>query len=207
MPLPLGNLPGPRHLEAGLTPNPPQSPPRQPEISREELVDEFIKVANKLMKIPSNNEFRINSKYSWTPYKTKWGGFKIAVDYITANYKDKFEFELESSQKKNKKNKNMPLNYDCNMLYEPSNEYETIALFVILSQKLGFKIKHIQSDFPDALLINDKNEEIEAEFEYLSSNYKQHCHPLNFNGIVICWRNDLDLKNINTISLESFIKN
>jgi hypothetical protein len=194
-------------LEAGLKPNPFQSPPRQPVITKDDLINEFILVSNKLSKIPGNHEFRVHSKYSWTPYKTNWGSFKNAVNFIIENYSNKFNFDILDSHKKNKKNKDKYnlLRYKCNMVYEPSNEYETIALFILLSEKMGYKIKHIQADFPDGVILNQFDEEFNVEFEYLSSNYIQHCHPYAFDGICICWRKDMELGSIKIISLEEYI--
>jgi len=193
-------------IAAGLVPNPNQSPPRQPDITKDQLIDEYIKVANRLQKIPANNEFRVNSKYSWTPYKTKWGSFSQAAEFIIKNYSDRFEFEIHNKiDKKIKKNRKI-LNYSCGLIYEPSNEYETVVLFALLAKELGYTIKLVQSDFPDAIIIDKSNLEIIVEFEYLSSNYKQHCHPIDFNGLVICWRKDMELKNISILSLEEYIR-
>lgn len=192
-------------ISAGLEPNPFQQPPRQPEITKEKLTGEFIKVANEVGKIPAMDQFRVKSKYSWTPYKTKWGSWRNAVNYIIKNYSDKFTFSVTSPKNKTEKAERKKLRYKCSLLYEPINEYETIVLFACLADELGFKIKKVNSDFPDAVLENNEKE-IYAEFEYLSSNYIQHCHPLDFKGICICWRKDKDIKNIEIISLEEYIR-
>lgn len=192
---------------AGLAPNPFQKPPQPSEITKDELIVEYIMVANKLKKIPTNYEFRTNSKYSWSPYKTKWGSFKDASKYIFENYYTKFNFNISiSKNEKINKQKRKKLIYECNLLYEPNNEIETIALFIILSKELNYKIVKIQSDFPDATLLDQHNNEIFIEFEYLSSNYVQHCHPKDFCGKIICWRKDIEIENIEIISLEDYIK-
>jgi len=191
--------------QAGLEPNPFQVPPRQPEITKQQLAEEFIRVANKLNCVPSMNQFRANACYSWTPYKTNWGAWKQAVNSIIDEYHEKFNFDIKQSKSKKKIPGKKRLRFECPILYEPRNEYETIALFCFLAEELGFKIKSIQSDFPDALLVKD-NEDIKVEFEFLSSNYIQHCHPLDFDGAVICWREDVELQGIETISLEEYIR-
>lgn len=192
--------------EAGLEPNPSNQPPRQPEITKQELVDEFIRVANKLERIPSTNQFRANSCYSWTPYKTNWGSWRQAVDSIKHEHSHRFCFEVKPSRQRKSAVPRKSLNFPCPLLYEPQNEYETIALFCFLVEELNFKIKMIRSDFPDALLVQD-GKDIPTEFEFLSSNYQQHCHPADFNGIVICWRKDIDLDGITIISLEEYLRN
>lgn len=190
----------------GLKPNPFQQPPRSPELTKEELIEEFIRVANEAGKIPRSHSFRSKAKFSWRPYITKWGSWRNAVNFIIANHRDRLSFTIPSPttklQKKRRKNK---LKISCPLLYEPENEYETIALFCLLAGELGFSIKRIRSDFPDALLIHD-GREIEAEFEYLSSNYLQHCHPTDFRGLCICWRRDIDLEDIQIICLEEYLR-
>lgn len=191
---------------AAFLPNASQSPPRQPEITKEELAREYIKVANKLGKLPSNNEFRVNSRYSWTPYKTKWGSFRGAAEDIVAKHREKFTFQVAIKAPEAKRNKRKLLSYSCALLHEPSNEYETIVLFSLLAETLGYRISRVQADFPDATLIDVHGNEVDVEFEHLSSNYKQHCHPMNFKGLVICWRKDIDLDGIRVVSLEDYVR-
>lgn len=191
---------------AGLEPNPSQSPPRQPVITKQQLVDEFIRVANGLGKIPGSHQFRANACFSWVPYKTNWGSWRQAVDAILAEYSDQFCFEALPSKQHKREVCRKSLSMSCPLLYEPRNEYETIVLFCFLAAELEFSIKCVRADFPDAVLIQNGSE-VCVEFEYLSSNYMQHCHPLSFDGIVICWRNDAKLGDIKIISLEEYLRN
>jgi len=191
--------------KAGLEPNPSQQPPRQPEITKQQLADEFIRIANELGRIPSMQQFSANACYSWTPYKTNWGSWKQAVDLIIEEHRKEFCFEVKTSKQIETTAHRKRLSISCPLLFEPKNEYETIALFCILAEELRFSIKSIRSDFPDALLEQDGTD-IPVEFEYLSSNYQQHCHPSDFKGIVICWRRDVDLEGIKIISLEEYLR-
>jgi len=190
---------------AGLEPNPFQQPPRPPEITREELIDEFVRVANEVGKVPSPHLFRSKAKFSWVPYKTRWGSWRAAVEDITQSYSDRFEFNV-NTEKKNKKLKNRKkLRFGIPLIFEPTNEIETIILFSFLADELGYNIKEVKSDFPDAILEKD-GKDINVEFEFLSSNYLQHCHPLDFDGICICWRKDSDIPHIEILSLEEYIR-
>ncbi len=66
--------------------------------------------------------------------------------------------------------------------------------------------KEIKSAFPDAIL--EKNgKEILVEFEFLSSNYIEHCHPDDKKYLCICWRKDIELKETSIFSLEEYIRN
>jgi hypothetical protein len=192
---------------SGLTPNPFNIPPRQPEISKESLIQEFIRVSNEIGKIPGKHAFRSKSKYSWTPYKTKWGSWRNAVDNILENHKAKLSFSINHQKVgRSKKSGTKRLLYTCPLQYEPRNELETIVLFAYLSRELGYRIKEIKSAFPDAVLEKD-GEVILAEFEFLSSNYIGHCHPDNKKYLCICWRQDIELKETPIFSLEKYIRN
>ncbi len=191
---------------AGLNPNPFQKPPKRESICEDDLIKNFIQVSNSLGKIPAANEFRVHSKYSWTPYKRRWGSWKEINNYFVQNYKKKFSFAVNPIEDKNVLIKRKKLLFESPLIYEPINEFETIALFCFLTDELGYKIKSIRADFPDGILEKD-GKEILAEFEYVSSNYIQHCHPRKFEGICICWRKDVELEGIEILSLEEYIRN
>jgi hypothetical protein len=191
---------------AGLIPNPAQSPPKKPEIAEEQLIDEFFAVAQALGRIPSERQFGANSRFSGRPYRTRWGSWRKTIDYIVNNYATRFKFDTQPNLSKTKvdKKRNL-LGIALPLKHQPSNEYETIVLFSLLAEQLGYNIIKVQSDFPDAI-IEKNGKEIEVEFEYLSSNYIQHCHPMDFRGTCICWRKDIALDRISILSLEEYIR-
>lgn len=80
------------------------------------------------------------------------------------------------------------------IVYEPINEQGVILLFAALCHDLGYRIEGIRTKFPDALLTrkNDKGtfSKCLAEFEFKSSNYQLHKHPIKGCDIIICWEND-----------------
>lgn len=191
---------------AGLNPNPFQKPPHQLEIEEDELIKNFIQVSNSLGKIPAANEFRVHSRYSWTPYKRKWGSWNNVIKHFISKYKDGFSFRVNLIEDKEAIARRKKFLFECPLIYEPINEFETIALFCFLAKELGYKIRSIRSDFPDGILEKD-GKEILVEFEFLSSNYLQHCHPKKFNGLCICWRKDVELGDIKIFSLEEYIRN
>ena len=71
--------------------------------------------------------------------------------------------------------------------------------------KLGYMIETIRAEFPDAVLVKD-GEKINCEFEHLSSNYLQHGHPQDGTCICICWRKDIEIKGVETFSLEEYLR-
>lgn len=193
--------------DAGLDPNPSKAPPKPEVITKDKLVKEFITVSNSLGKIPSMREFGAASKYSTRPYTNTFGKWINTIEYMMANCSDQFSFSPDMlSTRSSRKPTRKKLKWQCPIMYEPSNEFETIALFICLSELLGYKIKEIKAAFPDAVLVQNEVE-IFAEFEYLSSNYLQHGHPLDKQYLCICWRKDIGLENVKVLSLEEYIRN
>jgi hypothetical protein len=116
--------------DAGLNPNPSKVPPKPEIITKDELAKEFISVSNSLGKIPSMREFGAVSKYSTRPYTKSFGKWLDTIDYMTENYSDQFSFPIDASRAAlAHKPTRKKLRWDCPILYNPSNEFETIALF------------------------------------------------------------------------------
>lgn len=190
---------------AGLDLN-SNTPPRN-NISLDDLKDEFISVANKLKTMPSKTVFRTHAKYSWTPYTRKFGTWQKTIDYFKEHHPNSFDFELYNSKRDDKKvQASKLLNLDLPLVNTPSNEFETIVLFALLARELGIKILKVNAAFPDGLIIKD-GEEIKVEFEYLSSNYLQHAHPVLPDIICICWRKDIEIAGVEIIALEEYLRN
>ena len=75
----------------------------------------------------------------------------------------------------------------------------------MLANEMGFRIKAIKASFPDALL-EKSGDEIQVEFEYLSSNYLEHGHPIDYKCLCICWRRDTDIQGMDILSLEEYVR-
>lgn len=74
-------------------------------------------------------------------------------------------------------------------MFEPRNEQGVIVRFV---QEYPDMIVSIQTGFPDAIIRNQEGVELRAEFEYCSSNFRQHGHDPRECDIIICWEHDLE---------------
>ncbi len=97
------------------------------------------------------------------------------------------------------------------IVYEPVNEQGVILLFAALCYELGFRIEGIQTKFPDALLIRKNSKgtfsKCKAEFEFRSSNFLSHQHPLNGCDLIICWENDYKDCPIEVLELKTIVAN
>jgi hypothetical protein len=187
---------------AGLTPL-PTAPPRN-DIPNENLIAEFVRVANNLGRLPSLEVFRNESKFSNVPYKRRWGPWSKVQSYFASNHAKQFSFVPCVNKLSRTLPKPQKLSIDCPLVNEPRNEFETIALFTLLAKDLGYRILSIQSEFPDATLEKD-GVEVQAEFEFLSSNYLSHCHELSPDILCVCWRVDCDLSPVKVLCLEDII--
>ena len=72
----------------------------------------------------------------------------------------------------------------------PTNEKETIELYKLAQDKLGWHIVHLQGPFPDAIIENASGKQLVAEFEHKARNFKQHGHDPAGSDIIICWTNN-----------------
>lgn len=193
---------------AGLKPNPIGEPPSNKR-ERQDLIDEFVRVANKLGTIPSHPMFSANSAMSRGPFKREFGSWKEAVRTITKEARARFTFapklQLNATGSKSSRDPRT-LGLSTPLLFVPRNETETLVLFTLLAGQLGYEIEAAQIDFPDLLLRKD-GQSFRAEVEFLSSTYLAHGHPIEADVLCVCWRKDKDIPGLRDIlSLEEVVR-
>jgi len=101
-----------------------------------------------------------------------------------------------------------PINFG-GLIYGPLNENGVIFLFSKIHDRLGINIESIQATYPDAKgrRKNSKGwEDIWIEFEYKSSQFKNHKHDPKECDIIVCWEHDWKECPIEVIELKSVIK-
>jgi Homing endonuclease associated repeat len=80
------------------------------------------------------------------------------------------------------------------MIHGPMNEAGVIYLFGTLSDRLGFVVTRIQSEFPDCeamrLVDEDRWQRVAIEFEYESRNFVRHQHDVNGCDLIVCWKHN-----------------
>ena len=96
------------------------------------------------------------------------------------------------------------------IVYEPTNEQGVVSLFTALCYDLNFRLEGIRSKFPDAILKrrNDRGNfsPCLAEFEFKSSNYQLHKHPIKGCDLVICWEHDWKKCPIEVLELKKVVR-
>jgi len=75
-------------------------------------------------------------------------------------------------------------------MLEPANEAETIAFYQAAQDRWGWRIVHLQREFPDAVIENARGQVLVVEFEYESRNFYYHGHDPRGCDLVICWRHN-----------------
>lgn len=193
---------------AGLEANPINEPPSN-KIERRTLIDEFVRVANKLGKLPSHPVFSANSSISPAPFDREFGSWRKAVHTIVTEARGRFTFDAKilSETSENKSfGRSRPLGLSTPLLFVPRNETETLVLFALLASELGYEIEAAQISFPD-LVLRQNGERIRAEVEFLSSTYLAHGHPISADILCVCWRRDIDIPGLREIlSLEEVVR-
>jgi len=208
--------------EAGLEINPSNLERKVP---TELLFQDIDRVTKKAGKIPTVYEMIVNGKYNLTTYRSKFGSWSETVKH----YKNwlnpptetvtKSEVEKEPEQKEKVKTYEWdkikiteygePINFR-GMINAPINELGVIYLFGMVASELGFIIENVRTTFPDCegkRKIKGKNrwEKVFIEFEFKSSNFKEHCHDSKQCDLIVCWEHDWRDCPIEVLSLKEII--
>ena len=82
------------------------------------------------------------------------------------------------------------------LTHAPINEQGVVYLFGMVSYELGFIVEAVHQSFPDCEakrcvdLKKNRWQRVRIEFEYLSSNFRQHGHDPNQCDLIVCWEHD-----------------
>lgn len=95
--------------------------------------------------------------------------------------------------------------------HAPINEQGVVFLFGMVSRELGFNIESVQQGFPDCegKYLYDPKKTLWAkariEFEFKSSNFKDHSHDSTQCDFIVCWIHDWPECPIDVIELKKEI--
>jgi hypothetical protein len=75
--------------------------------------------------------------------------------------------------------------------YAPTNEAGVVLLFGSIARELGFTVLRAQAEFPDCEAIREVGpnrwHRVRIEFEYESSSFLAHSHPVSGCDLIVCW--------------------
>jgi len=80
--------------------------------------------------------------------------------------------------------------------HAPLNEQGVVYVFALIARDIGFTVEAIGTSFPDCdakRQIDTKGEKwqrVKIEFEYASSEFKKHGHPVDGCDLIVCWKHD-----------------
>jgi hypothetical protein len=209
--------------EAGLEFNPSAL---ERKVATELLFQDIDRVAKNIGKIPTMDEIKVNGKYGLNTYKRRFGSwsemvkrYKNWLNPPTAPEDGEEEVKERSHQEKREKTYEWdkikrteygdPINFR-GMNNAPINELGVIYLFGMVASELGFIIENMRTAFPDCegkRKIKGKNrwEKVFIEFEYKSSNFREHCHDPKQCDLVVCWEHDWRDCPVEVLSLKDII--
>jgi hypothetical protein len=97
------------------------------------------------------------------------------------------------------------------LTHAPINEQGVVYLFGMVSYELGFIVESIQPSFPDCeakRCVDSKRnrwQRVRIEFEYESSNFRQHGHDPKQCDLIVCWEHDWQDCPIEVLELRTVI--
>lgn len=95
------------------------------------------------------------------------------------------------------------------LVYSPLNENGVVFLFGKVAEDLNMYVEEIKPGFPDCIARRFTGrgwERLRVEFEYKSSNFKQHGHDPDMCDMVICWDHDWKECPLEVVELKDRIK-
>lgn len=95
--------------------------------------------------------------------------------------------------------------------HAPTNEQGVVYLFGMVSSEIGLIVEAIQSAYPDCeakrCVDSRQNrwQRVRIEFEFISSNFKEHGHDPSACDMIVCWEHDWPDCPVEVIELRSVI--
>jgi len=95
------------------------------------------------------------------------------------------------------------------LVYAPMNENGVIFLFGKIAADLNMRVEEIKPGFPDCIarrFVGKGWQRVSVEFEFKSSNFRDHRHDANQCDLIVCWEHDWRECPIEVIELKSEIQ-
>jgi len=199
-------------------------------IADSELDEEWRRVYERLGKVPTRNEFIAECRFSPWVYENRFGNWgNVVTHYLgpqaTGSAAPRSEPDrprvasrpaarapLTGSAPEAAKGKRVfgaPLNFP-QLRHEPVNEQGVVLLFGMVARELGFLVDAVGAGFPDCRakrrIKGEYYVEVDIEFEFKSSNFREHGHDPEKCGLIVCWEHDWRDCPLDVLELKSAIR-
>jgi hypothetical protein len=94
--------------------------------------------------------------------------------------------------------------------YAPINEIGLTVLFASMAKELGFRITHMQTEFPDGEVMREVEygrwQRLRVEFEFESRNFVSHAHPADGCELIVCWNHNWAECPLEVLEMKSIVE-
>jgi hypothetical protein len=203
-------------------------------VSMEKLFMDWVGIVRRLHKIPTVTDYEQQGKYSVRPLLRIFGawsnipdGMKFyAMEHgLATEYKDVLE-EIKQWASHQRDAYRTPTTIcgakvltdrptyglriqDCPLVFAPVNEQGVVYLFGALSERLGFLVLRIQTEFPDCeamrVVEGSRMQPVRIEFEYESRNFLRHAHEPTGCDLIVCWEHNWPESPLEVVELKGAV--
>lgn len=219
--------------QAGLLPIDPIEMIRHKEkLSDDDLLRDLIRLQNEHGKEPTASIVNAKGKYSERPYRARWKNVATAFQMALRRYQsdvvpapdtkimspilsETVKVIPQTHKPPREKRKRIvfgePIDFR-GLRFAPVNEQGVVYLFGMISHELGYLIESIRTEYPDCegkrCFDKTRNqwEHVQIEFEYKSTNFKEHGHNIDQCDIIVCWEHNWPECPIEVLELRNVIK-
>lgn len=185
------------------------------QVAASALMLDWAAVTRKLGKIPTVHEYRAAGKYTFQPFRNRYGPWarvrqafrKFArEERIDRQWEDvlKLIARREDELRRNRERGGRRLSplmpgrpvYGEPLLlpgmhHAPVNEAGVMFAFGVLARQLGFVVKRWQVEFPDCQAVREMAkgqwQDVNVEVEFESRNFLKHGHDPKKCDVIVCW--------------------
>jgi hypothetical protein len=189
-------------------------------IPDETLLEEFDRVVSEMGRVPTIVQFDSRANFSYAVYKRRFGGIQGTLkryqSWLELHRPDAAELQLIQAKSRHEivtpqatptiartqqwaKGTGVvygaPINFR-GLRHAPINEQGVVYLFGMVSSELGLIVESVQSAYPDcdAKRCVDRKQNrwqrVRIEFEFCSSNFREHGHDPGGCDLIVCWEHD-----------------
>ncbi len=205
---------------AGLAPD-----TKRAGIPDSDLEAEFRRVQEILGEVPTSDEFSAHTNLSVDVYQRRFGRWSKAVEHYTgvpaATPQAKPKASTDGSQEKpigerpeallgagGKRVFGTPLDFR-GLRHEPVNEQGVVFVFGMVARDFGFLVEAVAIAYPDCTAkrkVRGGYIAVNIEFEFKSSNFREHGHDPSQCDLIVCWEHDWPECPVEVLELKSKLR-